>query len=78
MDLLFPGRRILTISGVIGTANIHEHAVYPSINRRTTLGMITLVLGSDALYRTRGLELTEKGRYIARRLNEIKIALASK
>ena len=59
------------VSNVIDTANIHEHAIYPSIKKATALGLITSDFDQDSPHRARRLELTEKGRHIAERLNEI-------
>lgn len=66
------------VSSLIDTANIHEHAVYPSIKKATALGLITSDFDPDSPHRARKLELTDKGKYIAKRLDEINIALASK
>ena len=65
------------VSNVIDIANIHEHAVYPSIKKATALGLITSDFDPDSPYRARKLELTEKGRYIAQRLDEINNALSN-
>ena len=63
------------VSNVIDIANIHEHAVYPSIKKATALGLITSDFDTESPHRARKLELTDKGKYIAERLDEINKAL---
>ena len=61
---------------MIDTANIHEHAVYPSIKKATALGLITSDFDPDSPHRARKLELTDKGKFIAKRLDEINQAIS--
>ena len=43
------------VSNVIDIANIHEHAVYPSIKKATGLGLITSDFDPDSPHRARRL-----------------------
>ena len=71
-------RGLINVSNVIDIANIHEHAVYPSIKKATGLGLITSDFDPESPHRARRLELTDRGKYITKRLDEINNALSGK
>ena len=73
--LLYEGSS--NVRTAIDAANIHEHQMYPSIRKATEAGLITSDFDQNSVYRERRLELTEKGRYIAKRLDEINMALTN-
>ena len=63
---------------MIDASNIYPNVGYAAARKATELGLITMDFEPDAVHRTRKLELTEKGRYIAKRLDEINKAISGK
>ena len=74
--LLYEGSS--NVTRAIDEANIYQHQMFPSIRKATEAGLITSDFDSESPYRARKLAVTDKGKYIAKRLDEIDIALASK
>ena len=62
---------------MIDASNIYPNVGYAAARKATELGLITMDFDPDAVHRTRKLELTEKGRYVAKRLDEINDALSN-
>ena len=62
---------------MIDTSNIYPNVGYAAARKATELGLITMDFDPIATYRTRKLQLTEKGRFIAKRLDEINNALST-
>lgn len=60
-----------SMSWMIDTSNIYPNVGYAAARKATELGLITMDFDPKATYRTRKLQLTEKGRFIAKRLDEI-------
>lgn len=74
MYLLYEGPS--NVTRAIDEANIYQHQIFPSIRKATEAGLITSDFDSDSPYRARKLELTDKGKYIAKRLDEINQAIS--
>jgi len=66
------------VTTAIDKTNINQHQMYPSIRKAMEAGFITSDFDMDSHYRARRLQLTEKGNYIAKRLDEISISLTGK
>ena len=66
------------VSKAIDDANIYRHQMFPSIRKATEAGLITSDFDPESPHRARRLELTDKGKYIAKRLDEINDALSGK
>ena len=58
------------------TSNIYPNVGYAAAGKATELGPVTMDFDPDATYLTRKLQLTDRGRYIAKRLNDINNALS--
>ncbi|MBX8635179.1 MAG: hypothetical protein KIY09_01905, partial [Thermoplasmata archaeon] len=63
---------------MIDASNIYPNVGYAAARKATELGLITMDFDPEAVHRTRKLELTEKGRYVAKRLDEINTAFSGK
>ena len=62
---------------MIDASNIYPNVGYAAARKATELGLITMDFDPDAVHRTRKLKLTDKGRYVAKRLDEINNALSN-
>ena len=64
------------ISYMVDATNIHPTAAYRAVNKATDLKLISSDYTEENNFRVRRLQLTEKGRKIAKLLNDVNNLLA--